>query len=195
MLTVILSCVVLLQFGLSGITGMFLMAIAGIVCTALSVSGRAITGKGEVPGDDCLRRRCGVNDRDALADIPVRRSDAGDLRLVLASPQTSIMKALVEGFMSHQPVPYILFGVGVMIAITMEMLGEPSLIFALGMYLPPELNTPALVGGFLAHLLNERSEHVDDETGRRIRERGVIIVSGLMAGGALGGVFGAGLRL
>jgi len=119
----------------------------------------------------------------------------GDPRVVLASPQASIMKALVEGFMSHQPVAYILFGAGAMIALVMEMLGVPALIFALGMYLPLELNSPALVGGFLAHWLGKRSERVGGEAGGRIRERGVIIASGLMAGGALGGVFGAALRL
>jgi membrane associated rhomboid family serine protease len=88
-----------------------------------------------------------------------------------------------------------LFGVGALIALLMEMLGQPSLIFALGMYLPLELNTPALVGGFLSHWLNKRSEKTGGERGRTIRERGVIIASGLMAGGALGGVLGAALRL
>ena len=73
----------------------------------------------------------------------------------------------------------------------MEMLGVPALIFALGMYLPLELNTPALVGGFLSHFLNKRAE----TKGAHIRERGIVIASGLMAGGALGGVFGAALRL
>ena len=112
----------------------------------------------------------------------------GDMRPVLASPQASIMKALVEGFMSHQPVAYLLFGIGAMIAVVLEMLGQPSLIFALGMYLPLELNTPALVGGFLSHFLNKRSARTGGEPGKSIRERGVIIASGLMAGGALGGV-------
>ena len=97
--------------------------------------------------------------------------------------------------MSHQPVAYVLFGVGAMIAIVLEMLGQPSLVFALGMYLPLELNTPALVGGFLSHLLNKRAEQTGGESGRTIRERGVIIASGLMAGGAIGGVIGAALRL
>jgi uncharacterized oligopeptide transporter (OPT) family protein len=119
----------------------------------------------------------------------------GDLRTVLPSPQASIMKALVEGFMSHQPVAYVLFGVGAMVTLILEMLGQPSLIFALGMYLPLELNTPALVGGFLAHFLGKRSEKAGGERGRTIRERGVIIASGLMAGGALGGVLGAAFRL
>jgi uncharacterized oligopeptide transporter (OPT) family protein len=119
----------------------------------------------------------------------------GDTRVVLASPQASIMKALVQGFMSRQPVAYILFGAGGFIALIMEMLGVPALIFALGMYLPLELNTAALVGGFLSHWINRRSERMEPEAGRSVRERGVIIASGLMAGGALGGVFGAALRL
>ena len=71
----------------------------------------------------------------------------------------------------------------------------PALIFALGMYLPLELNTPALVGGFLAHFVSRRSEKLGGERGAGVRERGVIIASGLMAGGALGGVFGAACRL
>jgi hypothetical protein len=77
----------------------------------------------------------------------------------------------------------------------MEMLGVPALIFALGMYLPLELNSPALVGGFLSHFLGKRAERTGGPAGRTIRERGVIIASGLMAGGALGGVIGAALRL
>jgi hypothetical protein len=77
----------------------------------------------------------------------------------------------------------------------MEMLQVPALTFALGLYLPLELNTPALVGGAIAHYVTRRSEQTGGEAGRSIRERGVIIASGLMAGGALGGVFGAALRL
>ena len=101
------------------------------------------------------------------------------------------MKALVEGFMSQKPVAYALFGVGAFITLILEMLGQPSLIFALGMYLPLELNTPALVGGFLSHFLNKRASKKNGEHGRTIRERVVIIALGLMACGALGGVFGA----
>ena len=112
---------------------------------------------------------------------------AGDPRAVLPSPQAAIMRALVEGLMSRQPVALVLFGTGGMIALIIEMLGVPPLVFALGMYLPLELNTPALVGGVLAHFLGKR--------GASVRERGGIIASGLMAGGALGGVLGAACRL
>ena len=97
--------------------------------------------------------------------------------------------------MSHQPIAYLLFGVGAMVTLVLEMLGQPSLIFALGMYLPLELNTPALVGGALSHFLNKRSAKTGGERGKTIRERGGIIASGLMAGGALGGVLGAAMRL
>ncbi len=211
MLTIIISSVVLLRFGLSGTTGMFfVMAIAGMVCTALSVSGQTITDLktgywlGSTPSAQEKVKFLGVIAAAIAVGLTIvmlahtfQFGDvaAGDTRPVLPSPQASIMKALVEGFMSHQPVAYVLFGVGAMIALMLEMLGQPSLIFALGMYLPLELNTPALVGGFLSHFLNKKAEKKGGEHGRTIRERGVIIASGLMAGGALGGVFGAALRL
>lgn len=211
MLTIIISAVVLLRFGLSGTTGMFfVMAMAGMVCTALSVSGQAITDLktgywlGSTPAAQEKVKILGVIAAATAAGLTIVMLDRafqfgealpGDLRPVLASPQASIMKALVEGFMSHQPVAYLLFGVGAMVAVILEMLGQQSLIFALGMYLPLELNTPALVGGSLSHFLNKRAEKANGERGRTIRERGVIIASGLMAGGALGGVFGAALRL
>src|SRR5579872_814162 len=211
MLTIIISSAVLLRFGLSGTTGMFfVMAIAGMVCTALSVSGQAITDLktgywiGSTPAAQEKIKFAGVIAAAIAAGLTIvmlartfqfGEAAAGDIRPVLASPQASIMKALVEGFMSRQPVAYLLFGTGAMIALMLEMLGLPSLTFALGMYLPLELNTPALAGGFLAHLLNKRSEKAGGEAGRKIRERGIVIASGLMAGGAIGGVIGAALRL
>lgn len=211
MLTIIVSSVVLLRFGLSGTTGMFfVMAVAGMVCTALSVSGQTITDLktgywlGSTPAAQERVKFLGILFSAVAAALTIvllakafqfGAAAPGDTREVLAAPQASIMQALVQGFMSQQPVAYILFAMGAVIALVMEMLGVPALIFALGMYLPLELNTPALVGGFLAHWVGKRSERVGGEEGRSIRERGVIIASGLMAGGALGGVFGAALRL
>jgi putative OPT family oligopeptide transporter len=211
MLTIIISSIVLLRFGVSGTTGMFfVMALAGMVCTALSVSGQTITDfkagywLGSTPAAQQKVKFLGVLAASIAAGLTIvmlaqtfqfGEAAPGDLRVVLPSPQASIMKALVEGFMSHQPVAYILFGAGAAIAVAMEMLGAPALVFALGMYLPLELNTPALVGGFLAHFLGKRSERQGGDRGAGIRERGVIIASGLMAGGALGGVFGAACRL
>jgi len=211
MLTIIVSSVVLLEFGLSGTTGMFfVMAIAGMVCAALSVSGQTITDfktgywLGSTPAVQERVKFLGVLASALAAALTVvllakafqfGESAPGDVREVLAAPQASIMKALVESFMSRAPVAYVLFASGGVIALILEMLGVPALIFALGMYLPLELNTPALVGGFLAHYMGKRAERVGGEEGRSMMERGVIIASGLMAGGALGGVLGASLRL
>jgi putative OPT family oligopeptide transporter len=211
MLTIIISSVVLLRFGVSGPTGMFfVMAIAGMVCTALSVSGQTITDLktgywlGSTPAAQERVKFFGVLASSLAAGIAIvilavayqfGEAVPGDARTVLAAPQASIMKALVQGFMSQQPVAYLLFGVGAMIAVMMEMLKVPALTFALGMYLPLELNLPALVGGAFAHYVDKRADQTGGEPGRSMRERGVIIASGFMAGGALGGMLGAALRL
>jgi putative OPT family oligopeptide transporter len=211
MLTVIVSSVVLLSFGLTGTTGMFfVMAIAGMVCTALCVSGQFITDLkagywlGSTPSAQEKVKFLGVVTAAIAAGLTIillahtfqfGEAAPGDPRQVLAAPQASIMKALVVGFMSHQPIAYLLFGIGAMVTLTLEMLGKSSLVFALGMYLPLGLTSPVLAGGFLSHLVNKRSEKVGGEHGKGIRERGVILASGLMAGGALGGVLGAALRL
>jgi putative OPT family oligopeptide transporter len=211
MLTIIISAVVLLSFGLSGTTGMFfVMAIAGMVCTALCVSGQFITDLkagywlGSTPAAQQKVKFIGVAAAAITAGLTIillahvyqfGEAAPGDTRQILAAPQASIMKALVVGFMNNQPVAYLLFGIGAMVTIVLEMLGKSSMVFALGMYLPLGLTSPVLVGGFLSHLINKRSEKVGGEPGSRIRERGVIIASGLMAGGALGGVLGASLKL
>jgi len=97
--------------------------------------------------------------------------------------------------MSGQPVAYLLFGIGAMVTVVLEMLGLSSMVFALGIYLPLQLTTPILAGGFLSHLVNKHGEKVGGQHGKTIRERGIIIAGGLMAGGALGGVIGAALRV
>jgi putative OPT family oligopeptide transporter len=211
MLTIIISSVILLRFGVSGTTGMFfVMAMAGMVCTALSTSGQMITDLktgywlGSTPAAQEKVKFYGAIAASIFAGLSIvvlakvyqfGEKLPGDAREVLAAPQASIMKALVEGFMNQQPIAYVLFGTGAAIAVMMEMLGVPALTFALGMYLPLELNTPALVGGFLSYFVTRKSEKVGGDRGRAMRERAVIIASGLMAGGALGGVFGASMRL
>ena len=211
MLTVIVSSVVLLEFGVSGRSGMFfVMAIAGMVCTALSVSGQTVTDLkvgywlGSTPRAQERVKFLGVLVAAAVSGLTIvllaryyqfGEAAEGDARSVLASPQASLMKALVEGFMSRQPVAYLLFAVGALIAVTMEMLSVPALTFALGMYLPLELNSPALVGGVIAWALSRRADRAGGEAGRSMRERGVIVASGLLAGGALGGVFGAAMQM
>jgi len=211
MLTVIISSVVLVSFGLSGTTGMFfVMAIAGMVCTALCVSGQFITDLktgywlGSTPAAQEKVKFLGILAAAAAAGLTIvllahtfqfGEAATGDARPVLAAPQAAIMKALVVGFMSRQPVAYLLFGVGAVITVVLEMLGKSSMVFALGMYLPLSLTTPILTGGILSHFVHRRAEKTGGELGHGIRERGVILASGLMAGGALGGVLGAALRL
>jgi len=186
------------------------MAIAGMVCTALCVSGQFITDLktgywlGNTPSAQQKVKFIGVAAAAAAAGLTIvllahtfqfGEAAVGDVRPVLAAPQASIMKALVVGFMSRQPITYLLFGIGALITLILEMLGKSSLVFALGIYLPLGLTTPILTGGFLSHFVNRRSEKVGGDPGRSIRERGIILASGLMAGGALGGVVGAALRL
>jgi putative OPT family oligopeptide transporter len=211
LLTVIVSAVVLLKFGLSGTTGMFfVMALAGMVCVALCVSGQFITDLkagywiGSTPSAQEKVKFIGVFASAITAGLTIvlltkafqfGEAAPGDLRQVLVAPQASALKAIVEGFMSGQPVAYVLFGIGAMITVVLEMLGLSSMVFALGIYLPLQLTTPILAGGFVSHLVNKRADKTDGEHGRTIRERGVIVAGGLMAGGALGGVFGAALRL
>lgn len=213
MLTIIVSSVVLLNFGLSGATGMFfVMAIAGMVCTALSVSGQAITDLkvgywlGSTPAVQQRVKFYGVIVASVasaatmwlLWHVGYRFGEAPEgwaPDKILAAPQASIMKALVENFMNRQPVAYLLLGIGASIAVVLEMLRVPALTFALGMYLPLELNSPALVGGFLHHLITTRSERLGGAEGETWRSRAIVIASGLMAGGALGGVLGVLLQL
>jgi putative OPT family oligopeptide transporter len=211
LLTVIVSAVVLLKFGLSGTTGMFfVMALAGMVCVALCVSGQFITDLkagywiGSTPAAQEKVKFIGVAASAITVGLTIvllakafqfGEAATGDVRQVLVAPQASALKAIVSGFMSGQPAPYVLLGIGAMITVILEMLGLSSMVFALGIYLPLQLTTPILAGGFLSHLVNKRGEKTGGEQGRSIRERGVIVAGGLMAGGALGGVIGAALRV
>jgi putative OPT family oligopeptide transporter len=211
LLTVIVSAVVLLKFGLSGTTGMFfVMALAGMVCVALCASGQFITDLkagywvGSTPAAQEKVKFIGVVASAITAGLTIillakafqfGEAAPGDMRQVLVAPQASALKAVVSGFMSGQPAPYILFGIGAMVTVVLEMLSLSSMVFALGIYLPLQLTTPILAGGFLSHLVNKRAEKAGEQQGRTVRERGIILAGGLMAGGALGGVIGAALRV
>jgi len=211
LLTVIVSAVVLLKFGLSGTTGMFfVMALAGMVCVALCSSGQFITDLkagywlGSTPAAQEKVKFIGVVASAITAGLTIillakafqfGEAVPGDPRQVLVAPQASALKAVVEGFMSGQPVAYMLFGLGAMITVVLEMLKVSSMVFALGIYLPLQLTTPILAGGFLSSLVNKRAEKTGGEHGKAIRERGIVVAGGLMAGGALGGVIGAALRV
>jgi uncharacterized oligopeptide transporter (OPT) family protein len=112
---------------------------------------------------------------------------------VLVAPQANAMAAVIKTLMSSEPVPWLLYGVGAVVAMTMQMIGVPALAFALGMYIPLELNTPLLIGGLVAHLVAKSAG--DDEPLRNARnQRGTLIASGFIAGGAVMGVAAALLK-
>ena len=203
MLTIIISSVVLLRFGVSGTTGMFfVMAMAGMVCTALSVSGQTITDLkagywlGATPAAQEKVKFLGVMAASIAAGLTIillaqtfQFGDAapGDLRVVLPSPQASIMKALVEGFMSRQPIAYILFGSGSGDCGRDGDAGDARADLCAGDVSAAGVEYTG-VGGRLSVALPQ-------QTTSSVRERAVVIASGLMAGGALGGVLGAAFRL
>jgi uncharacterized oligopeptide transporter (OPT) family protein len=107
----------------------------------------------------------------------------------LAAPQANAMAAVIQALMTTASAPWFLYIAGIFMAITLSLIKVPPLPFALGMYLPIELNTPLIVGGLVAHLVSTRSKN--EEVNTRRRERGTLIASGFIAGGALMGVVSA----
>jgi uncharacterized oligopeptide transporter (OPT) family protein len=111
----------------------------------------------------------------------------------LTAPQANAMAALIQPLMNPgAQVPWLLYGVGVLTALIMEFIGVPPLAFALGMYIPLELNTPLVIGGLIAHLVARSSK--DKELGNKRYEKGILIASGFIAGGAIIGVVAAILK-
>ena len=112
---------------------------------------------------------------------------------VLVAPQANAMAAVIKTLMSNEPVPWLLYGVGALVAMTMQMIGVPALAFALGMYIPLELNTPLLIGGLVAHLV-AKTAGSDEKLASARNQRGTLIASGFIAGGAVMGVVAALLK-
>jgi len=107
----------------------------------------------------------------------------------LIAPQANAMAAVIQPLMSQQPAPWLLYIAGAFMALILTMIKVPALAFALGMYIPLELNTPLLVGGLISHFVSTRSK--DEKLNTARRERGTLIASGFIAGGALMGVISA----
>ncbi|HER43941.1 MAG TPA: peptide transporter, partial [Candidatus Eisenbacteria bacterium] len=111
----------------------------------------------------------------------------------LAAPQANAMAAVIKTLMAKTAAPWGLYIAGIFMALTLELVHISPLAFALGMYLPIELNTPILIGGLIAHIVSTRSRNEEVNTKRK--ERGTLIASGFIAGGALMGVVSALLAL
>ena len=110
----------------------------------------------------------------------------------LAAPQANAMAAVIEPLMMGGNTPWLLYGVGAILAILLNWLGVPALAFSLGMFIPLELNAPLLVGGLVSWFVSNRTK--DEELNKARQERGTLLASGFIAGGALMGVVSAGMR-
>ena len=196
LMTLVLSSIILVSVGLSGPTGMVsALIIGGVVCTALSVAGSFVTDLkigywlGSSPNKQERWKFVGVIISAAtvvwiislLSNIYGFTGEGA-----LPAPQANAMAAIIQPLMSNQPAPWMLYIAGAVISLILASLKVPVLAFALGMYLPQEINTPLLIGGMIAHFVSTRSK--DEEVNNARRERGTLIASGFIAGGALMGV-------
>ena len=205
MLTLIITGVVLLKMGLTGGTGMFVtMMVGGVVCTALAASGALASDLkvghwiGATPAKQLSLKFLGTLVAAVFCGLAMwvmSQSDPGQGFGTNAIPaaQASAMKEILLGIFgtTEAPLQWYLFGLGVILAIVLRMANVPALAFALGMYLPLELNTPVLLGGFLSYLVARKRSGDTSSTIKARTDRGVLIASGLVAGGAIMGVFDA----
>ncbi|MCS7053103.1 MAG: oligopeptide transporter, OPT family [Ignavibacterium sp.] len=202
LMTLILSSIILTSIGLKGQEGMVAaLIIGGVVCTALSMAGGFITDLkigywlGSTPRKQEQWKFLGVLVSALTVGFVIMVLNEtygfkGENALV--APQANAMAAVIQPLMDQQPAPWTLYIVGAILAATLTMIKVPALAFALGMYIPLELNTPLLVGGLIAHYVSTRSN--DEKINNARRERGTLIASGFIAGGALMGVISAFLR-
>ena len=201
LMTLILASVVMVAVGLKGPGGMLAALImGGVVCTALSVAGSFITDLkigywlGTTPKKQEQWKFLGVLVSAAtVGGVMILLNKTYDFASgELAAPQANAMAAVIEPLMSGVGAPWLLYGIGALIAIVLNWFKVPALAFALGMFIPLELNIPLLVGGAINWFVTTRSDDkkVNDERG----EKGTLIASGFIAGGALMGVVSALLR-
>lgn len=201
LMTLIIASVVLVAVGLKGTSGMVAsMVIGGVVCTALSMAGGFITDLkigywiGSTPQKQETWKFLGtlVSAATVGGVIIVLNKTYGFVGdNALAAPQAHAMEAVIEPLMMGQGAPWLLYGVGAILALLLNLLGVPVLAFALGMFIPLELNTPLVVGGFISWFMQHAS---NKELAQKRHEKGTLIASGFIAGGALMGVVSAILK-
>ncbi len=202
LMTLILASLVMVTVGLNGTAGMTAaLIIGGVVCTALSVAGAFITDLkvgywiGTTPKKQETWKFLGVL---------VAAATVGGVMLVLnktygftgegalVAPQANAMAAVIEPMMNGGNAPWLLYGIGAALALVLTFLKIPALPFALGMFIPIDLNLPLLIGGAVSWYVGSRSK--DKELNAERSEKGTLIASGFIAGGALMGVVSAILR-
>ena len=211
MLTLVITGGLMLKLNFSGGYGMFLtMMVGGIVCTALAASGAFSTDLkighwiGSTPARQIGWKFVGTFVAALFTGLAMwllanQKLPDGAYAIgtnVLPAPQASAMKAILEGIFGtvSMPLRWYAFGLGVMLSIVLRMVELPALGFALGMYLPIELNTPLFLGGLLSHWVNRPKKGTSEADAKARENRGVLIASGLMAGGAIMGVVASAIK-
>ena len=179
LMTLILASVVMVAVGLKGPGGMVAaLVMGGVVCTALSMAGGFITDL-----------KIGY----WLGSTPVKQETWKFLgTIVSAAPQANAMAAVIEPLMNGVGAPWLLYGIGAVLAIVLNACKIPALAFALGMFIPLELNVPLVVGGAVNWYVTSRSK--DAALNAERGEKGTLLASGFIAGGALMGVVSAAMR-
>ena len=201
LMTLILASIIMVAVGLKGAAGMVsALIIGGVVCTALSMAGGFITDLkigywlGTTPAKQQGWKFLGTHVSAATVGgvILILNKTYGFTSGQLAAPQANAMAAVIEPLMSGAGAPWILYAIGAALAITLNFFKIPALAFALGMFIPLDLNTPLLIGGAINWYVGSRSK--DKELNSARLEKGTLLASGFIAGGALMGVVSAGLR-
>ena len=201
LMTLILASVVMVAVGLKGPGGMVAALImGGVVCTALAVAGAFITDLkigywlGTTPQKQETWKFLGTLVSAAtVGGVMILLNKTYDFSSgELAAPQANAMAAVIEPLMSGVGAPWALYGIGAVIALILTYFNIPALAFALGMFIPLELNIPLLVGGAVNWYVTGRSK--DEQVNKDRGEKGTLIASGFIAGGALMGVVSALLR-
>lgn len=201
LMTLILASVIMVAVGLKGTTGMVAaLVMGGVVCTSLSMAGGFITDLkigywlGSTPKKQESWKFLGtlVSAATVGGVIMILNDSYGFTSGQLAAPQANAMAAVIDPLMNGVGAPWLLYGIGAMLALVLTFCKVPALAFALGMFIPLELNLPLLVGGAINWYVTTRSK--DEAVNSARGEKGTLLASGFIAGGALMGVVSAILR-
>lgn len=202
LMTLIITSLIMVSSGLSGTSGMIAaLIIGGVVCTALSMAGGFITDLkiGYWLGSSPYKQQTWK-----FLGTVVSAATVGGVIIILnetygftgpdalVAPQANAMAAIIEPLMSGKAAPWMLYAGGAFLSLILTMIGVPALAFSLGMFIPIQLNTPLLIGGIIAHFVSKSTK--DAKLGQARKERGTLIASGFIAGGALMGVMSALLK-
>ena len=202
LMTLIIAALILVAVGLKGNAGMAAaLIIGGVVCTALSMAGSFVTDLkigywiGTTPKKQEAWKFVGTTVAAAtvcgvMLVLNKTFGFTGDNALV--APQANAMAAVIQPMMNGGGAPWLLYGIGAVIAIVLTALKIPALAFALGMFIPIDLNLPLLVGGAISWYVSTRSKDAKVNAARQ--DKGTLVASGFIAGGALMGVVSAILK-